>query len=174
MGGWQNLWNRLHYVENEIQIMHHVLKMWLISSLPKYIKWISRVVFIHVFAGRSNVKSRSFSTRLVHSFTISWCGCRQTTTVLQTASNKRNSWMRCAWVNCLKSLRLLCSGTCRKSSWCSSSCRCVFTRRGTGAPGRSFKFCTKTLVTVNLSLANPTKQVPELSHWHSKKILHSL
>ena len=107
-------------------------------------------------------------------FTVSWCGCRETTTVLQTASNKRNSWMRCVWVTCLKSLRWLRSGTRLKSSWCSSSCSCVFTRRGTGAPGRSLKFCTKTLVTVILSLFNLTKQVPELSHRHSKKILHSL
>jgi len=86
--------------------------------------------------------------------------------------------MRCAWVTCLESLRWLRSGACRKSSWCSSSCSCVFTRRGTGAPGRSFKFCTKTVVTVILSsLFNLTKQAPELPHrhwgtWSQFQILH--
>jgi hypothetical protein len=36
-------------VENEIQIMHYILKMELISSLPKCIKLISGGVFICVF-----------------------------------------------------------------------------------------------------------------------------
>jgi len=48
-------------VENKIDSMQHVLKIQLISSLPKYIKQISSSVFSHAFAyvnvGHLGVKS---------------------------------------------------------------------------------------------------------------------
>jgi hypothetical protein len=40
----------MHFVENKIDIMQHVLKIQLISLLPIYIIQISSSVFPHVFA----------------------------------------------------------------------------------------------------------------------------
>lgn len=143
--------------------------------LPKYRNWVSMgFSYVHsqVLKRLKQVPLYSTDAKIIR-LTVSRWGCRETTTVLQTASSRRNSWMRCAWVTCRKSLRWLRSGTRRKSSWFSSSCSCVFTRRGTGAPGRSFKFCTETLVTVMFHHYNLTEHVPELSHRHSIKFFRA-
>jgi hypothetical protein len=39
------LWNKQHFVENETEVLQHVLKV----QLPKCIKWISRGIFLRAF-----------------------------------------------------------------------------------------------------------------------------
>jgi len=43
------LWNEQNCMESTEEIMQHVLKIQKITSLPKYMKWVSRLVFLHVF-----------------------------------------------------------------------------------------------------------------------------
>ena len=47
------LWNKLHSVENKMEIMQHILKIQWIPLLSKYTKWISRSVFLCVCICRS-------------------------------------------------------------------------------------------------------------------------
>ena len=42
-------WNKWHFEENKTEIMYRVLKLQQISFLSKYIKLISRSVFLSVF-----------------------------------------------------------------------------------------------------------------------------
>jgi len=42
------LWNEQNCMEST-EIMQHVLKVQKITSLPKYVKWVSRLVFLCVF-----------------------------------------------------------------------------------------------------------------------------
>jgi hypothetical protein len=49
----KKIMKQMTFVENKTQIMQHVLKMRLLSFLPKYIKWISKGV---LYAGRWKVK----------------------------------------------------------------------------------------------------------------------
>jgi hypothetical protein len=42
-----------HFVENNIKIMQYVFNTQSISLLPKYIKWIYRNVYLHVFVFRN-------------------------------------------------------------------------------------------------------------------------
>jgi hypothetical protein len=42
-------WIKQHFVENKTMLMQHVLNIQQIFLLPKNVKWVSGVVFIHTF-----------------------------------------------------------------------------------------------------------------------------
>ena len=76
--------NKWHFMRNKLEIMKHVLKMQCISLFPKYIKRISRGVFLSAFAHKCkslkvklNIQYRTInmvSTVSTHTFTALWTG----------------------------------------------------------------------------------------------------
>jgi hypothetical protein len=63
-------WNKWHCVENKTESMHYSLKMYQISLLAKYTKWLSRGIFLHLLAYVNAVVNVSTRCRWVVSFTL--------------------------------------------------------------------------------------------------------